>query len=277
MSGWSSVLQRMMESGLEGAIGRYYSVYRGRVVDTADPQRQDRIKVHVPRVSVGGDAPLPTWAYPILPTVTGGAQTGSSEVPPVGALVWVMFEDGQINKPVYMAGGWWADGEKPAVFDGVDWRGWVSTGGHRFLRHDPEQGSGELVWQHADGHAIRQLEGGAIELTSGQTIAKIEGGKVTLDTGSGQTIVMEGGKITVSGGAQVQLKASTIVLDAQSVALGDAGASAPLVKGTALASYLLRLVIWLATHVHGPPGSPPVAPPPPFIASSILSRKSRTS
>lgn len=273
---WGDVIRRMIDDGLEGAIGRYYSSYRGLVVDNDDPQRQDRVRVVVQRLNAGGEEPLAAWAYPKLAGVTGEAGAGSSELPPVGAYVWVEFEDGQIDKPIYTTGGWWGRNEKPDAFASVDWRGWVSRKGHRFLRHDPAQGSGELVWQHADGQQIRQLEGGAVEITSGQAVARVEGGKITLNSGGGQTIVMEGGKITISGGASVNIEATRITLDAPSVMLGGAAAFQPVVLGLRLASYLTSLVLWLTTHAHAAPGSPPVVPPPPFIGPSILSTKSKT-
>lgn len=274
---YGDVIRRMVEDGLEGAIGRYYSSYRARVVDNDDPQRQDRVRVVVQRLNASGEEPLAAWAYPKLAGVTGEAGAGSSEVPPVGAFVWVEFEDGQIDKPIYTTGGWWGKREKPDAFASLDWRGWVSRKGHRFLRHDPEQGSGEMVWQHADGQSIRQLEGGALEIKSGQSVARVEGSKITLSTGAGQTIVMEGSKITISAGANVEIKAAQIALDASIIKLGGNSAFQPLVLGFRLAQYLTTLVIWLATHAHASPGSPPVVPPPPFFPASILSTKSKTS
>lgn len=275
---WSDFARRLMEDGLEGTLGRYYSRYRGIVMDNADPDGQDRVLVQVPRLNVRGQEALPIWAYPDYSGVTIGAGAGQSEVPPVGSHIWVTFEDGQVSKPVYTTGGYWSKGEKPAaVFPNLDWRGWVSRNGHRFLRHDPEDGPGELIWQHGSGQSVRQLPTGEVEVRSGESVAVVAGDKITVSTGTGQRVVLEAGKITIEGGAQVEVKATSVVLSASSVALGDASAPHSLIKGPALTSYLTTLVVWLTTHVHGPPGSPPVAPPPPFIPSTVLSRKSRTS
>jgi uncharacterized protein involved in type VI secretion and phage assembly len=272
---WVDFAQRMMDQGLEGALSRFYSTYRGIVTENDDPERQDRVRVHVPRLTVSGAEPLAAWAYPVMTGMTAANGSGSCEVPPVGATVWVVFEDGQIDKPLYFSGGWWAQGEKPSIFASVDWRGWVSRKGHRFLRHDPEQGTGELIWQHADGQQIRQLEGGAVEVTSGSSKVIVEQGKVTLDTGSGQVIELVAGKVTIKGGANVTLQASSITLDAPVVGLGSQ-ASSPVVKGTALVSYLTQLTVWLAAHAHAAPGAPPVPPPPVFNPTSLLSTKTRT-
>lgn len=67
---------------------RATSIYRGLVASTADPLAQKRVKLKVPQVT--GDL-LTTWAEP----VTVGA------IPAVGKLVWVMFSNGEVDRPVY--------------------------------------------------------------------------------------------------------------------------------------------------------------------------------
>ena len=70
----------------------YLGIYRGAVLDNADPMRLKRLKVHVP--AFAGGAPL-DWASPCVPV-------GKSAVPPIGAIVWVMFEAGDPSQPVWM-------------------------------------------------------------------------------------------------------------------------------------------------------------------------------
>lgn len=265
--------RRLVEEGLEGAIGRYYSTYRAQVLDNDDPQNQDRLRVFVPRITTRGREPLAAWAYPELAGPTSAAGAGTCELPPVGAFVWVRFEDGQLDKPIYSGGGWWGKDEKPTdAFPDKTWRGWVSAKGHRFTRREPEQGTGELLWQHADGQRIRQLEGGVIEVESGPSVVRIESGKLTLTTGQGQTVILEAGAVRIEGGGQVHLDASAVTVSAQSVALGGADAIQPAVLGTGFVTYLTQLVIWLGAHTHAAPGSPAIPPPPPFVATSLLSR-----
>ncbi len=66
-------------------------LYRGSVVNTADPTMKGRVQVAVPSVAA---APT-SWAMPCRPY-------GSTKVPPVGSLVWVMFEGGNLSYPVWM-------------------------------------------------------------------------------------------------------------------------------------------------------------------------------
>ena len=75
---------------------RYLSVYRGTVVDNADPEGGSRVKV-----SVDGLVEPAAWAYPLDGQGGGAPQTGSHHVPPVGAEVAVWFEQGDPNYPLY--------------------------------------------------------------------------------------------------------------------------------------------------------------------------------
>jgi hypothetical protein len=54
-----------------------------------------------------------TWANPCVPI--GGLQTGMFVVPPIGAKVWVEFEQGDPDKPVWVGYFWGTPAEVPAA------------------------------------------------------------------------------------------------------------------------------------------------------------------
>lgn len=81
--------------------------FRGKVVNNIDPLMQGRIIPSVPAVS---ELPL-TWAMPCVPYA--GKQVGFFAIPPVGANVWVEFEENDPSKPIW-TGCFWAKGEVPA-------------------------------------------------------------------------------------------------------------------------------------------------------------------
>jgi len=82
---------------------RYFGKYRGSVVDNVDPLAQGRLMVLVPDVS--GTLPS-SWALPCVPMA--GPLMGTSFVPPpVGTSVWVEFEQGDPQKPIWV-GCFWA-------------------------------------------------------------------------------------------------------------------------------------------------------------------------
>lgn len=84
-----------------------YGKYRGKVVDPIDPLQLGRILALVPAIS---EMPL-SWAMPATPYA--GPGVGFFAIPPVGANVWIEFEGGDANYPVW-SGCFWGEGEVPA-------------------------------------------------------------------------------------------------------------------------------------------------------------------
>jgi len=76
---------------------KFFGKFRGTVVNNVDPEQRGRIQVMVPDVS--GFA-LTSWALPAFPW--GGMQMGMFSVPLVGAGVWVEFEQGNIDYPIWV-------------------------------------------------------------------------------------------------------------------------------------------------------------------------------
>lgn len=74
-------------------IARYYGVYRGVVKSVADPLNQRRVKLVVPQTT--GDR-VTGWAWPLETAHT------HFEVPPVGQGVWVIYQGGDPDYPLWM-------------------------------------------------------------------------------------------------------------------------------------------------------------------------------
>lgn len=89
---------------------RYYGKYRGTVINNVDPMRLGRIQVQVP--DVHGVVPS-TWAMPCV--VSSGIQNGMLWVPMIGAGVWVEFEQGNSDYPIWVGGWWGSAAEVPAL------------------------------------------------------------------------------------------------------------------------------------------------------------------
>lgn len=90
-------------------IQRYYGKYRGQCVNNVDPMMIGRILLIVPDVS----GPVPTsWAMPCVPVA--GIQSGMFTVPPIGAGVWVEFEQGDPDRPIWV-GGFFSASDVPAM------------------------------------------------------------------------------------------------------------------------------------------------------------------
>jgi uncharacterized protein involved in type VI secretion and phage assembly len=89
---------------------RFYGKYRGTVVNNVDPMQIGRIQAIVPDVS----GLIPTsWAMPCLPVA--GINTGVFTVPQIGSGVWVEFEQGDPDRPIWVGGYWGTAAEVPVL------------------------------------------------------------------------------------------------------------------------------------------------------------------
>lgn len=86
----------------------YYGKYRAKVVDINDPEKRGRIRVMCPRVL--GTAKS-AWCEPCIPIAYDFG--GDFALPKLGEFVWVEFERGDVNKPIYI-GGLWSTNKTPS-------------------------------------------------------------------------------------------------------------------------------------------------------------------
>jgi hypothetical protein len=82
-------------------LTRYYGKYRGTVIENIDPEQIGRVLLQVPDVL--GETPS-SWALPCVPAA--GIQSGVFVVPPIGSQVWVEFEQGDPDYPIWTGGFW---------------------------------------------------------------------------------------------------------------------------------------------------------------------------
>ena len=102
-----SVLETM--AGLNQP-NKFYGKYRGTVIQNKDPMLMCRIQALVPDVS----AVMPTsWAMPCLPGI--GLQYGIVAIPPLGAGVWIEFEQGDPDYPIWTGGFFGSAAEVPVL------------------------------------------------------------------------------------------------------------------------------------------------------------------
>lgn len=85
----------------------FFGKYRGKVGNNHDPLLLGRLQVAVP--SVFGEGQL-SWAMPCVPYA--GKNVGFYVLPPTNANVWVEFEGGDPDYPIW-SGCFWGKGELP--------------------------------------------------------------------------------------------------------------------------------------------------------------------
>jgi hypothetical protein len=89
---------------------KFFGKYRGTVINNIDPEQIGRIIAIVPAVS----NVVPTsWAMPCVPFA--GKAEGFFAVPQIGSGVWMEFEGGDPDKPVWVGGFWGVFAEVPVL------------------------------------------------------------------------------------------------------------------------------------------------------------------
>jgi hypothetical protein len=161
---------------------RYYGKFRGSVVNNLDPSRIGRIQVSVPDVGIKTSS----WALPCLPTTGSGC--GVFTVPTVGAAVWVEFEQGDPDHPIWVGGFWGSSSETPSSAS-------TTTPGVDVLIMQTQLG---VTFSISD--APGPAGGISIKTAAGASISVNDVG-ITLTNGKGAEISLTGPSVDLNKGA----------------------------------------------------------------------------
>lgn len=168
----------------------YYGKYRGTVLNNIDPEQRGRLMLTIPDVL--GLIPS-SWAEPCVPLAgPTGPPMGVYFVPPIGTGVWVEFEHGDPNYPIWAGCRWGAPSDVPPL---------AKLGNPA----DPN-----IILQSLLQHSIMISDmppspatGGIIlKSTTGAMIVVNDSG-IYISNGKGAMITMIGPTITINNGALV--------------------------------------------------------------------------
>jgi hypothetical protein len=162
----------------------YYGKYRGQVANNTDPNKLGRVQVTCPAVLGEGRA---SWAMPSMPYA--GNNVGFFAVPPTGANVWVEFEAGNLDYPIW-SGCFWGKGEVPTSTPVATTKVFKTDGLTLTVDDTPGSGSVKLeVSPPVVSMTLRiQLSSSAMELSAGA--AKITLGPATVSLNDGALEVL---------------------------------------------------------------------------------------
>ncbi len=168
---------------------KFYGKYRGTVLNNIDPMQLGRILAVVPDVS----ALLPTsWAMPCLPLA--GKQMGTYMVPQIGSGVWIEFEQGDPDHPIWTGCFWGVAAEVPAS---------------ALIPPAPPPG-GNIVLQSSLQYTLLLSDAPPTPATGGIILKTLTGARLVIndtgiyiDNGKGASIMMNGPTITINNGAMV--------------------------------------------------------------------------
>jgi uncharacterized protein involved in type VI secretion and phage assembly len=250
-----STTERILADLVSRVENQHLGKYRGIVVDNADPERLGRLRVRVP--SVLGEDVVTGWALPCAP-YGGDAGHGFLFVPEIGAGVWIEFEEGDLEFPVWV-GTYWSrpghdselprpnrpDGSQEASVQDPPSRKIIKTAKGHTLQFEDAKGSEMITLVEAAHSHVITLDANGIKVRDGKS-----GNEVTMDA-TGVTIADKNGNKVILGPGGIQI--------------GSGGAAESLVLGTTLAANVASFLTALNTHTHGvvslgSPTGPPAVP-----------------
>ena len=74
----------------------FFGQYRGVVTNNVDPMQIGRVQIQVPDVFSAGET---IWAMPCVPLAL--PREAGSSLPKAGAAVWIAFEQGDCDRPIW--------------------------------------------------------------------------------------------------------------------------------------------------------------------------------
>lgn len=168
---------------IEKNENKYWGKYRGFVSDRNDPEQLGRLKVKVP--SLLADA-VTGWAWPVVPYA--GAGIGSFFLPQVGDIVWVEFEEGELEHPL--------------------WTGcsWAKPGGQAEIPQEAQQ-------SYPDRQVIKTLSGNVIILSdasgSEQIVIRAKSGCEIVIDPNANSVTVQADSVIVQSSAKMPQELAT--------------------------------------------------------------------
>jgi uncharacterized protein involved in type VI secretion and phage assembly len=247
---------------------RFFGKYTAFVKDNADPENRGRLRLNIP--SVLGPDVISGWALPCAP-FGGAAGQGFFFIPDQDAGVWVEFEAGNPDYPIWVGTFWSKPGgttevPSPANNQSPPTSKIIATQKHIIELADEDGSESITITENysADKNNVVKLDGNGISITDSN-------GNVISLTSAGVDI-----KDTDSNGNEITFAAAGTTIKSSKIKIGE-GAQFKLVLGDTLLQLLNTFFNQIATHTHptaalGPPSpaTPPLVPP---VLDGALSQK----
>jgi hypothetical protein len=214
----------MSNTNVGNVRGKFFGKYRGNVVENIDPMILGRLLINVPSVP----ANLSNWAMPCVPYA--GPQVGFYAMPPIGANVWVEFEGGDPNYPIWV-GCFWGEGEVP--LESPPEQKVFKTEFNTFILSDiPEVGGMTLMStpECVDDICTMKFDAEGIQITIPASSISMTGATISATTGDITLTAEEG--IQATAGAEISAEAGAAMsLSAGADISAEAGAAIEITAG----------------------------------------------
>lgn len=162
----------------------HFGKYRGMVINNIDPFRMGRLQVSCPQV-LGEN--VMSWAMPCVPFA--GIMEGFYMLPSIGSNVWVEFEAGDPDRPIW-TGCFWGRGQIPTNAT-VPFVRTIKTSGAELTLSDIPGAGGVTISVGPPTVAVPctlAFKATGIELTVGGASVKLDPARVVLNDGALEVI-----------------------------------------------------------------------------------------
>lgn len=244
-------LEKMVSSLVQKVEHHYYGKYRGIVVDNADPEQLGRLKVKVP--SVLGNEVVTGWATPCVP-YGGEMNQGTLFIPEVDAGVWIEFEEGDLEFPIWVGTYWSKPGgeselPKPNDPDGTEQdsvqdpptRKIIKTVKGHTIQFEDNDGEEMVTIVEATNQNVITMDQDGIVIHEGQNSHEVkmdaDGVNIT-DGANSHEVKMDSSGVTVTDGTnfhEIKMDGSGVAIsdgtNQHSVTLSGSGISIEVVSG----------------------------------------------
>lgn len=160
---------------------RYYGKYRATVLQNVDPENRGRIQVQM--AERFGLFPS-TWALPSFPAAS--MLHGFVAIPPLRSSVWIEFEAGDPEVPIWSGAFYENSGEMPVL----------AAAGTPVMPNLVMQTAGQVTLMLSDNPAQNLL----IKTVAGAMIS-IGNAGIIISNGQGASIALTGSSVIVNNGA----------------------------------------------------------------------------
>jgi len=154
---------------------RFYGKFRGVVSDNRDPSNLGRIRARVADVFAEDES---GWAMPAVPYA--GSSVGLFLIPPTNASVWIEFEHGNPDYPIW-TGCFWAENEVPVSPASADKKVLKTKAGTITL--DDTSGSNSITIETNNNLKIKMDQQG-IEISNGSQKIMVSSSSVSINDGA---------------------------------------------------------------------------------------------
>lgn len=164
---------------------QYFGKYRGMVLNNMDPMQSGRLLVQVPDVL---GLSTSSWAVGSFPLT--GKQMGFWAIPQIGTGVWVEFEQGDVDHPIWSGCWYGSTADVPSL----------ALATQPPLSSVFMQTAGQVMFQMSD---LPGPAGGIMIKTLTGAMILVNDVGITISNGKGASIVMTGPTVTINAGALV--------------------------------------------------------------------------